>query len=352
MCLAARDIHDQARQQVAQIEAAIEAIGECGEVAVGMLGPGQRVERAVQRGLEIAEDRVDPLELRQFVRLAIPDHDGRMRAACRRHRREAGQAVADDQRRRRQTGLGSGLDGLTREAADAVELDELRTPLVVERDGGHERRFVLRAAPGLAARMLATQVGVIELNRASKPVLSLAQRHGVVDLVLQGPGGGIAHAQRALERERGHPGLGLAEQIDRKKPDVQRQLGVLEQAGHGQRGLVAAALTLEEFAGTVPDNPVLGGVAAQAAKATRPAGRLDGLGALVFSPETLDELRQRHAVLKLDGVEGHGLDSRIEYRQDYRPGSSNNELPAATYQSGFSKLLGPRPWDCQKDQSE
>jgi hypothetical protein len=59
---AACHIYDEAREQVAQVEAAVEAIGEGSEVALGMLGPGQRVEGAVQRCLEIAQDRVEPLE--------------------------------------------------------------------------------------------------------------------------------------------------------------------------------------------------------------------------------------------------------------------------------------------------
>lgn len=62
VCRTASHIDDQACEQVAQIEAAVEAVGERGEVAVGVLGPAQRVERTVQGGLEIAQDRVDPLE--------------------------------------------------------------------------------------------------------------------------------------------------------------------------------------------------------------------------------------------------------------------------------------------------
>lgn len=41
MRLAARRVHDQPRQEAPQIEAAIEAVGEGGEVGVGMLGPAQ-----------------------------------------------------------------------------------------------------------------------------------------------------------------------------------------------------------------------------------------------------------------------------------------------------------------------
>ena len=328
---ALRDIDDEACEQVAQIKAAVEAVGERAEVGVRMFGPVERVERAMQRCLEIAEDGVDPLELRQVARLALAHDDGRVNATRRRHRREAAESVARHQRLGRQMGVSPGLDRLGREAADTVELDELRTPLVVERDGGHERRLVLGAAPGLAAGVLAAQVGVVQLHAASEPVLPFALRHGIADLVLQRPSGGVAHAEVALEGQRGQAGLGLAEQVDRQEPGAQRQLGVLEQATHRERGLVAAGLALKQLARAVTDDPVLGGITARTTKPAGPACSLDRLGALIFSAEPLDELRQRHATLKLDGVHCHALDCDSGNRQGYRPDSSPNELPEATY---------------------
>jgi hypothetical protein len=298
-------IHDLPREQFAQVEAAVEAIGERGQAAFGVLGPGQRVEGAVQRGLEFAQACVEPLELRQVTRLAIADHDGRVRAAGGLYRREAAQAVAEDRRSWRQVSHGPALDCLVGEATDAVEFDELRPPLVVERHGSYKRRLVLRTAPGLAARVLATQVGVIELDRARQPVLALAQRHGVVDLVLQRPSGGVAHAELALERQGRQPRLGLAEQVDHQEPCAQRQLGVLKQAAHGQRCLVTAGLALEQLTSAVANDLVFSCVAAQTTKSAGPASDLDGLGTLLLGAEALYELWYRHAVLELNGVEGH-----------------------------------------------
>jgi len=140
-------------------------------------------------------------------------------------------------------------------------------------------------------------------------VLPLALGHGVVDLVLQSRGAGVAHAQLALERQRRQSYLCLAEQTDREKPRPQRQLGVLKQAAHGERGLVAAAQALKELASAVADDVVLSSIAARAAKAAGPAGALDGLRALVLGTKMLEELRRRHAVLELDEVECHDLDS-------------------------------------------
>lgn len=95
-----------------------------------------------------------------------------------------------------------------------------------------------------------------------------------------------------------------------------------------------AGLAFEELACAMADDPVLGRITARAVKAARPASRLEGLCALVFGAEALDEFRQRHALLELDGVERHGLGSESGYRQGYRPGGSPEEPPEATYQSG------------------
>jgi len=106
--------------------------------------------------------------------------------------------------------------------------------------------------------VLATQVSIIQLHAAREAMLALTQSHGVADLVLQGPGRGVADAQVSLQGQRRKSGLGLADQIDGQEPNAQWQLGVLEQAAGGQRGLVPASLALEEPAGAVPDHPVIG----------------------------------------------------------------------------------------------
>lgn len=178
---AACRVDDQPSDETAQIEAAVEAVGEASEVGVGMLGPAQRVMRAVQAGLEVAKDRL---------------------------------------------------------------------------------------APG----MLATEVSVIDLYSARELVAGIPCGHGVVDLVVRRTGGGVAHTELALERQRGQSGLGLADEVDRQEPSAQRQLGVLHQAPGGQRGLVTAALALKEPACTMADDVVLGAITARAAKSLGPAG--------------------------------------------------------------------------------
>jgi hypothetical protein len=69
---------------------------------------------------------------------------------------------------------------------------------------------------------------------------------------------------------------------------------------------MATAVALEEIAGAMPDDLVIGQFSARAAKANGPTGELEGFGALGFGAETALELGDRHAVLELHSVLGHG----------------------------------------------
>jgi hypothetical protein len=84
-----------------------------------------------------------------------------------------------------------GLDRFRSERFEALQLDVQRTALVVQRHGGHKRHFVPGAAPGLVARVLATEVGVVKLHLTRQRVDDLSRGDGVVDLVVQRLSGGV-----------------------------------------------------------------------------------------------------------------------------------------------------------------
>ena len=164
------DVDDQSRHQVVQIESSIEAVGEGGQVIGRVLAVLQRVVCASQRGLEVAQHSADPQELRQVSRLADADDHWLVGAACSGDGGEATQAVDEDRATRCQARLGPLADGFGCEAADQAEFEESRAVLVVQRNGGHERHLVLRAAAGLAARALATEVGIVDPRFLSWPI--------------------------------------------------------------------------------------------------------------------------------------------------------------------------------------
>ena len=63
----------------------------------------------------------------------------------------------------------------------------------------HERHLVLRAPAGLAAALLPSEVGVVDLHAAAELSVGFGQPHGLQELVLDQPCGAIAHAELALE---------------------------------------------------------------------------------------------------------------------------------------------------------
>lgn len=252
------DIDDEPCDAAAQVEATIEPVSDGGQVVLAVLAVPQRVERAGQRGLQIAQHGFDPIELGQVARLEITHHCGQMDAARVGHRCKAPQAVAAHQGARQQSGLGRLANGLGREATDQVELEVQRMPLVVERDSGHERHLVLGAAPGLATSALAAEVGAVQLHSATQATGAVLLGHGAVDSLVQQPRLGVTHAQLAFERQRRQPGLGLADDVDHPEPGCKHQRRVLHQVAGRQRSLVPAPIALEQLARAVTDDLALG----------------------------------------------------------------------------------------------
>jgi hypothetical protein len=78
-----------------QIEAPIETVAEGTQIAIRILVKAQGMERAVEAGLQVAEHRVDPSELRQLLGMSPFDDDRLMNAADLSHSKESGQAVGN-----------------------------------------------------------------------------------------------------------------------------------------------------------------------------------------------------------------------------------------------------------------
>ena len=312
---ALRDVDDDLGDQVAQVESAIEAVGKGGQVVVGIFPVLLRVKRTGKRGLQVAENGVDPNELGQIARLEGA-HDHRdVKAPCVGDSCEATQAIAGHEAARHQGGLGPLADGLRCEAADQAELEVKRTAFVIERDGSHKRHLVLRATADLATRPLTPQVGIVKLDSAAQVMDCILLGHGPVDLVVQQPSRGVAHPDLPLECQGRQPGLGLTDEVGREEPGRQWQLGVLQQAAGGQRSLVPACVALEKLSGTMPNHIVVSPAASRAPKPTRPARLLDRLGTLRLCAEDAEELGDRHALLELDLVEVHGARSLMTKHQ-------------------------------------
>ena len=273
---------------------------------IGVLAVLQGVVRPGQGSLEIAEHGVDPLEAGQVTRLEAADHHWEVNAAGVGHRTEAAQPIAVHTGAGQQIGLGPLANRFRSETSDYIELDVHRMPVIIDRGSGDKGSLVLRAATDLPACALATEVGVIELHGAAELMGGVLRSHGAVDLLMQQPGSGIAHAKLALERQRRQAGLGLTDEVDGQEPGRQWQLGVRHETARSQRGLMPATIALKELASAVADHVVITAGAARAPKPLRPTHGLDRLGALRLGAKAAKEFRDRHALLELDLVEGHG----------------------------------------------
>ena len=231
--------HEQSRVKGAQIESAVESVGERGQVSRCVFAEVERMVAAAQTRLEVTEYGVDPLELGQVLRFALADDGWLMRTTCTAHRTEAGQSIGEHGAARSQMGLGPLADCDHAEARDRREFDAQGVALVTEGDGGDERDLVLRAPADFATAALAAQVGIIDLDLAIENVTRLTIGHRLHQFVVDEPSGRIAHPEVALECERRQSGLGLADQVDRQEPGGQRQFRTLKDGAGNQRGLMA-----------------------------------------------------------------------------------------------------------------
>ena len=294
----------------------IESIVEGAEIKLGVLAELEGFVRSLDQGLQVAQHRVHPAEIRHIPGLALADNDVGVGAACIDHGREARQPIAQHVRTRLQAGQSPVLDRFLREAADRRHLHVQRVAVGVQRYGGHEGHLVRRAAADYA-RPLAAEIGIVRLDVTFEPVLLMGAGHHAADLLLNQPSRSIADAKVAHERQRGQPGLGLAHEVEGEKPGAQRKLRAFQHRAGGERRLVAAGGALQQrpVRRRSRDPVALRLATLRASVARRPANLLQGSCALVFATVPLDKLAHRHPGLELDFVDRHRVDSMGQWSQ-------------------------------------
>lgn len=143
-------------------------------------------------------------------------------------------------------------------------------------------------------------------------MLGFTREHGRHQLVVHQPSRRVAHANVALELQRCHPCLGLTDQVDGQKPLRQRQLGAVKQRSGGQRGLAMTGVALEQRARAAGDHAVGTTAAARADEPVPPACTAHRLFTCRLGAEALEKLGQRQALLELDRVVGHCINSLVD----------------------------------------
>ena len=311
-----RGFDEQSEDQVHEVESMIESVGERTEIPGGVLAELERVVRPRQGRLQVAHDGVDPLELRQVSGLELAHHEGRVDAARVSDTGKTCQTIRGDDGAGRQIRLGPLSDGLARERRHWAELEMDRVALLVDGDRRHEGDLVGRSAPSLGAIDFTAEIGVIDLDGTSEAFLIVAVGHRTHDFVMHQPCGRVAHAELAFKRERRQPGLGLADQVDGQKPGGQGQFRAGEQRAGGDRGLMTAGIALIQGLGAAIDDAVGRGSASRTGEPIGPARSRQRVCAVRLDAKVTNEVRQRHAGLKLNGVAGH--DGQSSKRSDQR----------------------------------
>src|SRR3954454_4684688 len=278
----------EARQHGGKIVAAVEPVLELGEIAGHVLWR-DRAGGAGDRGRDVPERGVAPLESRRACcPCAGAGLDGRVPASGLGDGSEATETVADHLAGEIQAALGKALDSAAAEAADPAQLQPHRLALRRGLDRRQKGRLAGRAAATLAARALAAEIGIVELNAAREQRLGVALQHHLPELVFDGPGGALGHAEAAAQLDAGDALLRLGHVVEGAEPGPQRHLGGGEDGAGGQRGLASAGPALEQLAR--PDRAMPPLAADRALEALGPAPAKERLTAGRFSAVLLLEL--------------------------------------------------------------
>ena len=211
----------ESRNQISELVAAVEAVGEFGKIARRIfLTPG--VVGAVQGPLDVAEHRVHPPQARRLAAARSPSGYPRaVLTTCFLHSPEAGQSVRVDHRLPPQMPVGPGRNLLLAEPFHAAHPQRHRPAFFGDLHGRHERRLALRPSSAFASSGFAPQVGIVHLHDVAQPAALVPFLHHLHQLVLQRPGRVVADSQLGHRRE---TVLRLGQQIHGEKPSVSGSL--------------------------------------------------------------------------------------------------------------------------------
>ena len=196
------------------------------------------------------------------------------------------------------------LDRDPAEVGNPAELDPHRLALGGGFHGRDKGRLAGTAPTSFAARALAADVGVIDLDAlAGQRFVLIAFQHDLHQLVLDLPGRVVRHPQTAGQLKAGQALLALRQVVDRGKPGGQRQFGGMKDRAGDQRHLMAARRALLDRAR--PEHDRVGSTAFRADETLRPAPREQRRPALLLGAVLRPKCRFAQALLELHNVLGH-----------------------------------------------
>lgn len=150
-------------------------------------------------------------------------------------------------------------------------------------------------------------VGIVDLDQAAQPPAVVVLRHHLQQLMLHTPRSPVLRTEMTHELERGDPVLLLREEEHCQEPRRQGELGGDEDRPGGDRGLMVAVTTLQQFARAQPHR--LGRMpAGRAHEPLRPAPAVQRVRTLRLVAVLPHEISQTKTFLRLGRVLWHGVD--------------------------------------------
>ena len=270
----------QAWQDGLQIEAPVEPILTFGQITMGVFSEIEGMIGSRQSGLDVAQHGVDPSKAWHVGTVpACTDHFRRMDRAGLLNAREAVQAIAEHPGRGAQIAFGPVTNRLFGKTGDRIEAGDLGMAFLAQLDRRHKGYLILRTTPGLAPAFPA-EIGIIHDHFPLQNPPCLTFGHHLHELVLDPPGGGVAHAELAPQLQRRDAVFRLTDQEHGLKPGAQRELRAMEDRPRAQARLRSTGAALP-IAGILKIKvAMVGSAAVRAVKALWPARLLQGLFAL------------------------------------------------------------------------
>ena len=152
----------------------------------------------------------------------------------------------------------------------------------------------------LAPTSFATEIGVIDLDTATKRVHSAGLHHQLHQLVAYLPRRVVGDARMAVQLDRRDAFLVMGDEGDGLEPHRERQLCGIEDGPGGDRDHAVAAIALLELAGVELAASVMATVRAK--KSIRPLPLKEGVEALVFGSIERDEFAESDSFLDCTGL--------------------------------------------------
>ena len=199
---------------------------------------------------------------------------------------------------------GPGGDLLAAKPTDTAQAHSHRPALAIEFDRSDERRLARRASPGFPPAALPAPIRIIELHPTAQRARVIALLHHLHQLVLDLPGGVVAHRKLPRQLQRRNTILRLRHQVHRQEPRAKRKLRAGQDRARGQRHLVPAPAALIQRPALMA--PVPGMLASGANEPVRPTPTKQRLRALLLGPVLVQKLHETVALLKLHPITRHG----------------------------------------------